>query len=55
MEFDAPTAIEDVKADGNTPVTAIYTLDGQKVTHPIPGRIYLYRHADGTTRKQLAR
>ncbi len=55
-EFDLPTAIDDVKAspDGTSPVTAIYTLGGQKVTRTAPGRIYLYRHADGSTRKQVA-
>ncbi len=56
VEFDA-TAIEDVKAspECTSPVTAIYTLGGQKVTRTTPGHVYLYRHADGSTRKQMAR
>ncbi len=55
VEFDA-TAIEEVATtDGTIPITAIYNLGGQKVTRTAPGHVYLYRHADGTTRKQMAR
>ncbi len=49
-----PTAIKDV-ADGTAVLESIYTLTGQKVTDTLPGRIYLYKYADGKVLKRMAR
>ncbi len=49
-----PTAIKDVE-DGTAVLKSIYTLSGQKVADTLPGRIYLYKYADGKVLKRMAR
>ncbi len=49
-----PTAIKEVE-DGTATLKSIYTLSGQKVTKTMPGRIYLYKYADGKVLKSMAK
>ncbi len=53
-EYSATDGIS-VLPDGATALKAIYTLTGQKVTATQPGRIYLYKYADGKVLKSMAK
>ncbi len=54
--FDA-TGIESVKSEVPTTdvPTAIYTLNGQKVSQTQKGQIYLFRYGNGKTVKRLVK
>lgn len=47
------TGIGEVDATEAAVIEAVYGLDGARIAHPAPGRIYIVRYSDGSVRKQI--
>ena len=48
-----PTGVGEIDATEAVSIEAVYGLDGARIAHPAPGRIYIVRYSDGSVRKQI--